>query len=252
MFEVAHFIPARQRGLTIDDAPGVLVARLPSWHHRQHDARDQNGANRHQHHGRRLTSQRERQHCPRVANIQAWQPAHGWWIDIPRRPGHMTHVAQRGGVWRVEAVIHRRCQTQRHEDAADALCSEGGVGEQVVEGIGQSLRLHEETIGHRSGSHDLAVAWRHEMVGVGIDRPGSRTQAADEARAHRGERRVGRLLEMQVSCEPRECANQQCRSQRLLPPAQPGNDRCGEWSGQQVAHQTSKRIGPSAVHRRRR
>lgn len=164
----------------------------------------------------------------------------------------MTHVVQRGGVWRVETVIHRRCQAQRDEDAADALCSEGGVGQQVVEGVGQSLRLHEETIGHRSGSHDLAVAWRHEMVGVVIDRPGSRTQAADEARAHRGERRVGRLLEMQVSCEPRECANQQRRCEGLFPSAQPGHERCGQRRGQQVAHQTSKRIGQLAVHRRRR
>jgi len=251
MFKVADLIAAHQSCSARHDALGVPVTVVPAWYDGQHNARHQNRTHGHQHHRRRLAVQGEGQHRARVSDVETRQPLHRGRIYVPGGPGHVTHVEQRGGVRAMESVIHRRCQPQRDKGAVDAPGRERAILEQVFEGVGEALGLHQQAIGHRPCGHDLPVTGRHEVLRVIVDGPGPGAQAPDEACAHRWELRLGRFFQVQVTCDPGEHANQQRGCHGLFPATEPGHHRSDEGGRQYVADKHTARIDKSTLKGRR-
>ena len=251
MFKVADLIAAHQSCSARHDALGVPVTVVPAWYDGQHNARHQNRTHGHQHHRRRLAVQGEGQHRPRVSDVETRQPLHRGWIHIPGGPGHVTHVEQRGCVRGMEAVIHRRRESQRDKHAVDALGRQRAVLEQVFEGVGEALGLHQQATDDRPGGHDLTVARRHQVPRIVVDGAGTRAKTTGEACAHRWELRLGRFFQMQVTCDPGEHANQQRGSHGLFPATEPGHHRSGEGARQYVTDKHTACIDKSTLKGRR-
>src|SRR5262249_26335124 len=149
-------------------------------------------------------------------------------VDIPHVAGHIRRVVNLAIGGGMEPVVHRRGQAQRHVGAAAVGVNGSTIAaKEIVERIGAAFGPGQTIAAHAAAGADDGAAGAEGPARIGIDRPHSRLELADEAVVHAPEARLLRLVEAQVAGEQRPRADRQIADDRLLDAAEPADEARG-------------------------
>src|SRR5215471_17208933 len=126
-------------------------------------------------------------------------------------------------VWRVEAVVHRRRESQRHVTTIAVRRRELRIDQQLVEGVVQAFGL-DQTIALDStrAAHD-SVTRAHQQLRIGIDRARAWPELANEAVVNAAKLLFLGLFQLQIGERSPE-SERHVAHERLLDLAEPTHE----------------------------
>ena len=124
---------------------------------------------------------------------------------------------------RMEAVIHARCQPQRHIAAVAMRLDERRIAQQILQRVGKSLGLIELGAVDRAAGADDGVARADQDVGRAVDRARAVLELADEAVVQAAELGLFGFAQIEVGEQPPE-RDREVADERLLDLAEPADE----------------------------
>ena len=195
----------------------------------------QNGRDRDQRH-RRAARQLGVQHRAFVATEEALDSIQCDWIDVPGVTGDVGDMPQTTVVGRMESVIHRRGQSQRHVLSAPKPLCRGRIPEQLAHGIRRALSLQCIDALEAAAGTDDCIAWAGNHRGVRVEHPRSRLERPGETGMQTAEALLARIAQVQVGEQPPD-TNRQLGQQGTLDPAEPAHQVRQPDSGYTIGQQ---------------
>ncbi len=173
---------------------------------------------------------------PLVLAIEARDAPERTRVDVPGVAWDVGNLLDAAVVRGMEAVIHACGEPERHVATVPVPVGERRIDKQLLEGVGETLRLDQRGAIDLTGRADDPVARADEHGGVRVDRPCARRELAGEAVVQAPERGSARVAQVHVR-EQAPDPDREVSHERLLDPAEPADEPGREPSRDAVGQQ---------------